>query len=51
VVTLHPDDTVLLSIAPGVEVTWALAALREADELPEQYRGAVGRQPEESSGA
>lgn len=35
-------DTALLSIAPGVEVTWAIAALREANELPAQYRGAVG---------
>ena len=34
-------DTAVLSIAPGVEVTWAIAALREANELPAQYRGAV----------
>ena len=38
VVSVNSDGTVLLSIAPGVEVRWTLAALREVDELPEQYR-------------
>lgn len=38
VVSVNPDDTVLLSIAPGVEVRWTIAALREASELPEHYR-------------
>ena len=38
VVARHDDDTVLLSIAPGVEVKWALAALRDLSELPSQYR-------------
>jgi len=38
VVALNPDDSVLLSIAPGVEVRWALAALRDMTELPAQYR-------------
>jgi preprotein translocase subunit YajC len=38
VVSVNPDGTVLLSIAPGVEVRWTLAALREVSELPEQYR-------------
>ena len=38
VVSVNPDGTVLLSIAPGVEVRWTIAALREVGELPEQYR-------------
>lgn len=38
VVSVNPDGTALLSIAPGVEVRWTIAALREAGELPEQYR-------------
>ena len=28
----------LLSIAPGVEVKWAVAALRDVRVLPDQYR-------------
>ena len=31
-------DTAVLSVAPGVEVTWAIAALREREELPDRYR-------------
>jgi preprotein translocase subunit YajC len=42
------ENSVLLSIAPGVEVRWTIAALRETQELPEQYRDAV---PGENSGA
>lgn len=38
VVGLNPDDTVQLSIAPGVEVKWAIAALRDVESLPNQYR-------------
>lgn len=38
VVSVNPDGTVLLSVAPGVEVRWAIAALRELSELPEEYR-------------
>jgi preprotein translocase subunit YajC len=38
VVSVNDDGTVLLSIAPGVEVRWTIAALREVTELPEQYR-------------
>ena len=33
-----PDDTVQLAIAPGVEVRWALAALRDVSTLPARYR-------------
>jgi preprotein translocase subunit YajC len=38
VVAKHDDGTVVLSIAPGVEVKWAAAALRDADSLAEAYR-------------
>ena len=38
VVARHDDDTVQMSIAPGVEVKWAVAALRDVQSLPDQYR-------------
>jgi preprotein translocase subunit YajC len=38
VVAKHDDGTVLLSIAPGVEVKWAAAALRDAQSLAGNYR-------------
>jgi preprotein translocase subunit YajC len=38
VVSRNEDDTVIMSIAPGVEVKWALAALRDVASLPAQYR-------------
>jgi preprotein translocase subunit YajC len=42
VVSKHDDDgTVLLAIAPGVEVRWAAAALRDAAALAESYRRAL----------
>jgi preprotein translocase subunit YajC len=41
VVSVNDDGSVLLSIAPGVEVRWTLAALREVGELPDQYRGPI----------
>ncbi|SOD74265.1 preprotein translocase YajC subunit [Jatrophihabitans sp. GAS493] len=48
VVAIDPDgDTVLLRIAPGIEVKWAFAALRDIASLPAQYRlgeQAVGEQ-------
>jgi preprotein translocase subunit YajC len=41
-VTARNDDgTVQLVIAPGVEVKWALAALRDASSLPDRYRQGV----------
>jgi preprotein translocase subunit YajC len=43
------DDTVIMSIAPGVEVKWALAALRDMASLPPQYR--KEREPEDEDGA
>lgn len=46
VVARNEDEgTVTLSIAPGVEVKWALAAIRELAELPERYRRGVYDQP------
>jgi preprotein translocase subunit YajC len=41
VVGTNEDGTVQLAIAPGVEVKWALAALRDAKSLPQQYRQAL----------
>ncbi|MDP9117512.1 MAG: preprotein translocase subunit YajC [Actinomycetota bacterium] len=41
VVGKNDDGTVQLAIAPGVEVKWALAALRDSDSLPDQYRRAI----------
>jgi preprotein translocase subunit YajC len=40
VVARNDDESVQMSIAPGVEVRWALAALRDMASLPDQYRGA-----------
>ena len=45
VVGVNPDDSVQLSIAPGVEVKWTVAALRDVASLPNQYR-----EPLESEG-
>ena len=42
VVAANDDDTVQLSIAPGVEVRWELAALRDVASLPDRYAGHVG---------
>lgn len=41
VVAVNTDDSVLMSIAPGVEVKWTAAALREIRELPPQYQAQV----------
>jgi len=38
VTDVNDDDTVRLSIAPGVEVKWATAALRDVASLPDRYR-------------
>jgi preprotein translocase subunit YajC len=38
VVARNDDETVQLSIAPGVEVKWAVPALREVTSLPADYR-------------
>jgi preprotein translocase subunit YajC len=39
VVARHDDGTVTLAIAPGVEVRWEFAALRDAESLPESVAG------------
>jgi preprotein translocase subunit YajC len=44
VVGINDDDTVQLSIAPGIEVKWAFAALRDAASLPARYRGPISDQ-------
>lgn len=42
VVSSNEDgESVQLAIAPGVEVKWARAALREVNSLPDRYRGAA----------
>jgi preprotein translocase subunit YajC len=38
VVGRNEDDSVQLVIAPGVEVKWATAALRDISSLPASYR-------------
>ena len=43
------DDTVLLSIAPGVEVKFAFAALRDVTSLPGQYRAGTSPFPQHES--
>jgi preprotein translocase subunit YajC len=45
------EDTALLSIAPGVEVRWTVAALREVAELPDQYREGSGLSGSDLPGA
>jgi preprotein translocase subunit YajC len=44
VVARNADDSVMLAIAPGVEVKWALAALRDVSSLPARYQP-PGREP------
>ena len=41
VVGKNDDGTVQLSIAPGIEVKWATAALRDAPSLAEGYRKGI----------
>jgi preprotein translocase subunit YajC len=41
VVAKDDDGTVLLSVARGVELKWALAALRPVAELPTAYRRGI----------
>lgn len=41
VVGKNDDGTVQLSIAPGIEVKWAAAALRDAPSLAEGYRKGI----------
>jgi preprotein translocase subunit YajC len=48
VTSLNGDDTVQLSIAPGVEVKWAIAALRDVESLPNQYRESIAAEEEKA---
>jgi preprotein translocase subunit YajC len=41
------EQTAILSIAPGVEVKWTIAALREVDEVAPQYREPLGELPDD----
>jgi len=50
VVGRNDDGTVILSIAPGVEVKWALAALRDADSLSDTYRQGISSADNDSAG-
>ena len=45
VLAKNPDGTAQLSIAPGVEVRWELAALRDVGSLPDRYRRSAGGPP------
>lgn len=45
---LNGDDTVQMSIAPGVEVKWAIAALRDVESLPNQYREPLADEEEKA---
>ncbi len=45
VVGINDDDTVQLSIAPGVEVKWVLAALRDVASLPQNQVSANSDDP------
>ena len=40
VVARNDEDSVQLLIAPGIEVKWAFAALRDVASLPQAYRPA-----------
>ena len=49
IVGRNDDDTVQLAIAPGIEVKWALAALRDVKSLPAQYRKGIDPQADDSA--
>jgi len=51
VVARNDDETAVLSIAPGVEVKWALAALRDVASLPGQFRAGGDTSEEDESPA
>jgi preprotein translocase subunit YajC len=41
IIARNDDETVQLQIAPGIEVKWALAALRDADSLAPPFRRGI----------
>jgi preprotein translocase subunit YajC len=47
VVARNDDDTVQLAIARGVEVRWAVAALRDVSSLPQRYQTAPSHDGED----
>jgi preprotein translocase subunit YajC len=49
VVAKNDDGTVVLTVAPGVEVKWAAAALRDAAALSDTYRRGLTDAPGEES--
>jgi preprotein translocase subunit YajC len=53
VVAKSDDGTVQLAIAPGIEVRWELAALRDVASLPDRFAGtedaAGGEEPKQDS--
>jgi preprotein translocase subunit YajC len=51
VVARNDDGTVLLSVAPGIEVKWAAAALRDATSLADTYRRGLDDAPERPGGS
>lgn len=49
VLAKNADGTALLSIAPGVEVRWEIAALRDIASLPDRYhRRVAGSAPSDA---
>jgi preprotein translocase subunit YajC len=50
VVHKNDDGTVQLSIAPGIEVRWAGAALRDAASLTDTYRRGLDQAKGEDAG-
>jgi preprotein translocase subunit YajC len=51
VVARNDDGTVQLSVAPGIEVKWAAAALRDATSLTDTYRRGLDDAPEGPGGS
>lgn len=49
VVGLNEDDSVQLSIAPGVEVRWTLAALRDVQSLAPRYQQGFQTRPDDAA--
>jgi preprotein translocase subunit YajC len=49
VVAKNDDESVQMSIAPGVEVRWELAALRDTASLPDRFKRDAGIDENRSS--
>ncbi|MEO6885621.1 MAG: preprotein translocase subunit YajC [Jatrophihabitantaceae bacterium] len=48
VVGLNEDDSVQLAIAPGIEVKWTLAALRDIQSLAPRYQQGFQARPDDA---